>query len=211
MRSIALLCCLFLSSAAGADEIYVSVAAYLDAATKSYPRDHTSSWTSQFSQSKDGISRVFGFVRVPAEEIRVTNGFIFVLDRVANGYRVEVQSEAFEMRDFLGVNEVAADTNTRFHIGVLAGRMSVPTADTYRFGLVKGEWRVTGHDRSTSERCSDGSIGSGDSFSANFLTGDVKYRHMIDCGEAGRSHKKKLFPPIPLSHFLSLDLWVQSP
>lgn len=204
MRIIALLCCLLLSSAAGADEIYASVAAYLAATTKDYP-------DGQYSESKDGISRVFGFVSAPTKDIGVSAGFIFVLQRVAEGYRVEMQSEVFEMGDFLGVNELEADTSTRFHIDVLSGHMSVPTADSYRFGLVKGEWRVTGLDRSTSERCSDGSIGVGDSFSANFLTGAVKYKHTIDCRSARHSHKKKFFPPFPLSHFSPLDLSVQSP
>ena len=204
MRIIVLLYCLLLSSAAGAGEIYESVAAYLAAATKDYPNG-------QYSENKDGISRVFGFVRGPTEDIGVSVGFIFVLERVAEGYRVEMQSEVFEMRDFLGVNELEADTNTRFHIDILSGRMSVPTSDNYRFGLVKGEWRVTGLDRSTMERCSDGSIGVGDSFSANFLTGAVKYKHAIGCRSARRSHKKKFFPPFPLSRFSPLDLSEQSP
>jgi hypothetical protein len=73
----------------------------------------------------------------------------------------------------LGVDEIASDSPSRFHIQFTYGRASTPTSDIFRFTLKNGKWYVSGRDYRTTTRCTDGSIDSGSSYSINYFTGSA--------------------------------------
>lgn len=179
MRLLLLWLVLLLPCVARAVDSYPSVTSYIKEAERECRvwSDHTTS------------GRVFGAC------LSTERGNLFILEPTTNGF-LSKESKHFTTESIWGIEELSADANDRFHIDFVSGRMSTPTHDLFRFKLIKGRWRVIGVDRSTSDRCSDNSIGEGSSYSANLLTGKVVVMTYKDCKYASTKEKRLRFHPV---------------
>lgn len=152
-----------------------------------------------------GISRVFGMLQSIPEK----TGFIFILEPDGNGLlHVAVESQPFKIPDgypVFAVEELRADANDRFHVQFTYGSPSMPNSAIYRFKLIKNQWRVTGLDHSELMRCDDDSVGTGNRYSANFLTGTVLIEEFKNCKSVESKKYQSVFPKFLLLNFVPID------
>lgn len=144
--------------------------------------------------------RVFGAFLLDG----VSRGYLFIIQRTSSGFSVE-ESNRFSTEGVWGLDEMGADSDDRFHINFQHGSASTPTHDVYRFKLIGGQWRVVGRDHSTMEYCSDGGIGSGTKYSANYLTGKVVATIRKDCKYIRMKVHRVRFPPFHWETFDPFD------
>lgn len=140
-----------------------------------------------------------------------SSSFVFVLAPKQNGqYYLAEKSLPFSQLDgyAIGVEELSVESNGRFHIQFTSftrGTAARPDSDIYRFKLIKGKWRVAEIDHRTLARCDDGSIGDGDSYSANFLTGKLLIKKFKNCKAVATKKHWAKFPVFQLVDFVPLD------
>jgi hypothetical protein len=202
---------LMLPTVANAAREFPSVAAYVDDVLGAKDGSNASCHVSTNYPSLRGCGigdlqssrpRLFGIFLLPGIE----QGYLFIVERTKAGYIVK-ESNRFNVdpRVVWGINEMRADADDRFHIDLQYGKASTPTDDVYRFKLINGQWRVTGRDHSTMDRCSDKSIGPGTGYSANFLTGKVVVVTYEDCEYVRKTTHHLKFPPISWESFDPFD------
>lgn len=133
------------------------------------------------------------------------SGFLFIAEKHGETLSVKESRpfhvDAGAMRYGWGVEDFEADSSDSFHWQTTSGSASMPDSDVYRFKLIDGQWLLSGHDHRTLSRCSDGSIGDGNSYSINFLTHKVRTEFRQDCKHVKAIERQLATHPIPWASF----------
>lgn len=108
------------------------------------------------------------------------------VSRTTDGTVIATESKHFSISSErvgygFGVDGIVEEAPDRFHVQFTYGNAGTPTSDTFRFVLRSGKWRTSGRDRHTMAACGDGSIGVGESYSIDYLTGKVLIDEYRQC------------------------------
>lgn len=149
--------------------------------------------------------RVFGIGLNPSDG----SGRLFILER-RDGRFVATESQPFGFSQWQGglglvVNGITIDGPDRFHLSLAYGNSGTPNSDTFRFKKIGPRWRLTGRDHGSTASCSDASIGSGDGYSVNYLTGKIVLDRFKDCRQLKPRMKQASFPAFDWADFDPFD------